>query len=163
MLHGELAQRPPAQYWPLSAGRYEVKPALQRFGTDFGNGGSDRQIFQIDQQFPHYRRIKLEVRSSAMDEYVLTHKYSEPVAAAVSGFIARRLATDHPTWFGLEQTSSGWKLHCDLTSECLVFDPQWRLVDTELAMGIAPRYISALDALACQVQEDLAVTVRLGW
>jgi hypothetical protein len=28
----------PARYFPIEPGRYEVKPGLFKFGTDFGNG-----------------------------------------------------------------------------------------------------------------------------
>jgi len=31
----------PARYFPLESGRYEVKPDLFKFGTDFGNGDAE--------------------------------------------------------------------------------------------------------------------------
>lgn len=31
-------------YFPLATGRYEVKPGLMPFGTDFGNGVLDQQV-----------------------------------------------------------------------------------------------------------------------
>jgi hypothetical protein len=34
-----------AYYFPLVHGRYEVKPRLVTFGTDFGNEAADRQVF----------------------------------------------------------------------------------------------------------------------
>jgi dimethylamine monooxygenase subunit A len=32
----------PARYFPIESGRYEVKPGLFKFGTDFGNGDAGR-------------------------------------------------------------------------------------------------------------------------
>jgi hypothetical protein len=68
--------------------------------------------------------------------------------------IADLLPEQHPLHFQLE-TGAGSKtaLHCGLTGETLSFDRHERLQNNA-------SYFDALDALACQVQEDLAVIRR---
>jgi len=107
----------PARYFPLESGRYEVKPGLFKFGTDFGNGDADKQVFQIDDQFPRYRTAKMEARQERLSKYFLTHDYRSATAARAARFIAEHL--------GVAETD--------------------------------------LDALAYQVQEDLAVIQRDGY
>ena len=150
--------RPPARYWPLKSGRYEVKPALQRFGTEFGNGSADHEVFQIDTQFELYRRTKMEARAVAMESHVLRQDYAESVAEAVNCFVAHRLVAEHSSWFELRCSEDRRILTCHLTGENLVFDLNWRLIDSVVSDLVHPGYISGFDALACQIQEDLAVT-----
>jgi dimethylamine monooxygenase subunit A len=77
---------PPARYFPIESGRYEVKPGLFKFGTDFGNGNADRQIFQIDDEFPRYHAAKLAARQERLSKYFQTHDYRERTAARVAQF-----------------------------------------------------------------------------
>jgi hypothetical protein len=65
----------PARYFPIESGRYEVKPGLFKFGTDFGNGDADRQVFQIDDQFPRYHAVKLAARQEQLSKYYQPHDY----------------------------------------------------------------------------------------
>ena len=124
---------PPARYFPLANGRYEVKPGLSRFGTNFGNSAADRRVFQIDDQFAQYRAGKLAARVERLGKYFATHELKPAVAAVVTGFLAERLVTDYPDLF----TRQGDRLRCALTDET---------VDA-----------GDLDALAGQIQEDFAV------
>lgn len=93
---------------------------------------------------------------------MLAHNDAERVARAVARFIAHRLSTEHPRWYHLHQTDGGRQLNCDLTGEQLVLDDRWRLDPARSDSQVSPPYVSVLDALACQVQEDLAVTCRQG-
>jgi len=102
----------PARYFPIESGRYEVKPGLFKFGTDFGNGDADRQVFQRDDEFPGYHAAKMAARQERLSKYYQTHDYRPATAARVARFMDMG-ATD-------------------------------------------------LDALACKVQEDLAVIQRDG-
>jgi hypothetical protein len=77
---------PPARYFPIETGRYEIKPGLFKFGTDFGNGNADRQIFQIDDEFPRYHAAKLAARQERLSKYFQTHDYRERTAARVAQF-----------------------------------------------------------------------------
>jgi hypothetical protein len=123
-------------YFPFSCGRYEVKPGLFRFGKPLGGGRADNHVFQLDEAFAHYRERKLASRAERLTKYFQTHLLSRDVEAAVAEFIVRRLTLEHPDLFRLE----GRTMACALTGECLTFDSG-----------------GAVDTLACEIQEDLAV------
>jgi hypothetical protein len=150
---------PPAFYFPPRDGRYEVAPGLVRFGKDFGNGEADRHVFQIDSDFEAYRRKKVIARAKRLGRYFCTASLTEEVAAAVARFITRRLASEHPAWFTLREFDAAGHttLTCVLTGDVLTFDADMWLVSSESPGAPEPPYTCALDALACQVQEDLAV------
>ena len=154
------AGRDQAQYFPLSKGIYDVKPGLITFGTDLGNGAADRQLFQIDDYHAAYRNAKLAAREERLGKYYQVHGYSKLLARTLAAFVAARLALEHPQAFALHTEGDGVLLHCHLSGERLQFDGEWQLADESTQPERGPAYVSALDALACQLQEDLAVVCR---
>lgn len=150
-----------ACYFPLSSGRYEVKPGLMPFGTDFGNGLLDRQVFQLDDHFPHYRQMKLLARAERLSKYYQTCNYSETVAGAIVQMIVDRLVQEHPRSFWVEPLGEDeFALHSRLTGERICLNLDGQLLQAMGEDSVMPPYRSALDALAAQVQEDLAVICR---
>jgi hypothetical protein len=146
-----------ARYFPPENGLYEVRPGLYPFGASFGNGEADGHVFQVDATFEHYRETKLRARSERLSKYCLTCNYTPAVAGEVANFILRRLTQEHPESFRLEERGNGLRaLRCALTDEVLTFDGDGNLMQAE-ARHASPPYVSALDALASQAQEDLAV------
>ena len=127
----------PPFYFPLRHGRYDVAPGLNRFGKDLGGSPADQKLFQFDRTFPHFRTEKLASRAEDLGKYVCFSDLPSETLADAIAFIARRLAAEHPSLF--HETRGG--LHCALTGETIALEP------TD----------AALDALACQVQEDLAI------
>src|SRR5436190_15319758 len=81
----------PARYFPIESGRYEVKPGLFKFGTDFGNGDADRQVFQIDDKFPRYHAAKMAARKEQLSKYFQTNDYQEKTVKRVARFIREHL------------------------------------------------------------------------
>lgn len=152
---------PPARYCPWHTGRYEVAAGLRPLGVDLGHGARDGQVFHLDRDWPRYRAGKLAARRARFDEHVGTHRLPSPLAAAVAGWIAGRLATEHPDWFRLRTVGGVRVVEAALTGETLHFGPEWELLDAGPEQPDPP-YRDALDALACQVQADLAVTCRDG-
>jgi len=152
-----------ASYFPLSSGIYEIKPGLHNLGQDFGNGEADKRLFQIDRNFPHYRRVKLAAREERLSKYFLTAHLTIPMESAVGQFVTQRLLAEYPYLFKLEPGPAGTRvLHCALTGERLVLGDDWRLRKAVYARGnVDPPYLSIIDALAMQIQEDLAL-VSLG-
>jgi hypothetical protein len=141
-------------YFPPSVGRYEVKPGLVRFGKPLGGGEADEHVFQIDATFPRFRANKLAARAERLGKYVQTHELDPRVERRAVNFIVGRLLQEHPGLFSLDRGT----LSCAVTGERLHFDGNFELRDVEAREDIiAPPYQSALDALASQVQEDLAV------
>jgi hypothetical protein len=148
-----------ACYFPLTNGRYEVKPGLVRFGTDFGNQESDQQVFQIDEQFAHYRQVKQLARKERLSKYFQTSNFSKELERTIAQFITNRLTQEYPQWFQLKQQSNDLILQSQLTQEILRFNQEFELQRVETQKESID-YISTLDALANQVQEDLTIVCR---
>ncbi|HXI20530.1 MAG TPA: heme-dependent oxidative N-demethylase subunit alpha family protein [Gemmatimonadales bacterium] len=147
-----------ARYYPPSSGKYEVKPGLMPLGTDYGNGAADGLTFQCDAGFAVYRKVKQAARRERLGKYYQIHEISPEISGAVCRFIARRLAEEHPGCFALDERGREMALRCGLTGETLRFDPEMRTVSGGDA---DPPYADPFDALAAQVQEDLAVVRRV--
>jgi hypothetical protein len=148
----------PAKYFPIARGRYDVSPGLFQFGADFGNGEQDRRVFQIDVEFERYRQNKIEARQEDLAKYYRVERYAVAEGSAIAQFITTRLAKEYPQWISVERGDGSTTLSSVLTKENLVFDAKFNLIDVSCDGGaVAPAYVSALDALACQVPEDLAV------
>lgn len=147
----------PAAYFPPDRGRYEVAPGLYKLGHDFGNGARDGRIVQIDREWLRYRAAKLQARAERLEKYVCDA--AAPRARRAAAFqLLRRLLEEYPSLFRLERLpESAGRLHCALTGESLHIDGDLNLLG--VAGGEAePAYVDTLDALACQIQEDLAIT-----
>ncbi|MGA7799572.1 MAG: DUF3445 domain-containing protein [Gammaproteobacteria bacterium] len=147
----------PAHYFPLANGRYEVKAGFFRLGHDFGNGPADEHVFQIDRQFTRYRQEKLASRRERLSKYFVSDRPDPAALRAVAELIIQRLSREHPEYFRLAPTPEGWHLDCALTGDTLIFDRDLKLLAAEGVEARQPPYQSTLDALACQLQEDLAV------
>ena len=147
----------PASYFPLSDGRYRVSPGLFRFGTDFGNGDKDQHYFQIDSDFFDYRDNKLRARGERLGKYYCDELNEPPVLRRIHAHIIKRLSHEHPLLYELEIGSRAVGLHCHLTGEVLVFDKEYNFREALNSNYPSPVYQSGLDALACQLQEDIAV------
>ena len=152
-----------AYYFPLAHGRYEVKPGLVRFGTDFGNGNADRQVFQFDSSVAHYRQMKRLARAEQLSKYYQTHNYTNAVASAIARFIVHRLVQEHPQQFQLtSQTDGTLRVYSQLTEETLYLDAAYQLQQVQAVESVEPPYVSTFDALASQLQEDVTVVSRSG-
>ncbi|MBW4453409.1 MAG: DUF3445 domain-containing protein [Nostoc indistinguendum CM1-VF10] len=142
------------------SGRYEVKPGMMAFGSYFGNAQADQQVFQIDDNFAHYRQAKLLARGERLSKYYQTCNYSKTVAGAIARLIINRLTQEHPNYFYCEKSiDNTLKFHSQLTKETLYLDAELQLQQVEGSF-IVPAYASTLDALAAQVQEDLTIICR---
>lgn len=157
---------PPAIYFPLERAIYEVAPNLKPFGTEFGNGERDKKLFQLDTEFPRFRANKMECRSERLSKYFCTHNLSVEVETSACRFMSLRLVEDWPELFELKSQEGYLVLKCQLTNEELRFDRNWQWVGVQNS-SVNPPYVSGLDALCCQIQEDIALTSRVpgkeGW
>jgi hypothetical protein len=129
-------------YFPLRHGRYDVAPGLNRFGKDLGGGSADRHVFQIDRTFGQFRAAKLASRAEQVDRYFHTHALRDDVASDIIVFIAGRLVTEYPDHFYGQRSGDHIELRCRLTGDTV-------------PLNRSPPHL--LDAIACQVQEDLAI------
>lgn len=151
-----LSLSPPARYFPLEKGIYEVAPGLKTLGTDFGNGPAEARVFQLDREFARYRDNKDKCRKERLSKYFQLKLFEPEVERRVVSFIAKQLPIEHPELFRLEALSQGGhRLEALHTRESLLFDREWNWAG-------GPEYSHSLDALASQIQEDLAVVSRKG-
>ena len=141
----------PLDYFPAQSGRYEVKPGLFTLGKDFGHGQADGYFFQLDTQFAHYIANKRQACAEDKSRYVCFHNIKPATMAAASRFIMDKLLLDYPEHFSRQENQTDITLSCGLTGEELVFDTDCQLVSTDR------HYQNAFDALAMQIQEDLAL------
>ncbi|WP_427157058.1 heme-dependent oxidative N-demethylase family protein [Aliinostoc sp. HNIBRCY26] len=147
----------PPCYFPLMNGRYEVKPGMMAFGSCFGNGQTDQQVFQIDENFADYRQTKLLARAERLSKYYQSYNYSQTVAGAIARLIVERLTQEHPQYFDYQKsTANTFIFYSRLTNEKFYLDANWELQQVE-ASAVSPVYASTLDALAAQIQEDITV------
>lgn len=144
----------PAVYKPFLAGRYKVESGISKLGRDFGNGPADALVFQIDSEFQRFRDNLAGARADDLSKYYGETEGYEAVMGNVHSFVARRLAHEYPDCFALDRTSSSATLQCALTGDTLVFDGDFGFLESSDA-----DHVSGLDALASQIQEDLAVMV----
>ena len=146
----------PATYFPIRNGRYDTNPNLFRLGTDFGNGITDKRLFQLDSEFDTFRANKMACRAERYSKYVCVDDFSPAVEQAVISLIRQLLTQAYPVWFESIPRSDGTlEFHCGLTGDRLLFDQQDGLVQREDAV-----YTGPWDALCCQIQEDVAVVRR---
>lgn len=147
----------PAHYFPIQKARYSAGANLHRFGTDFGNGILDRQLFQFDTDYPRYRQNTLAARHESLDRYYCQASVAEHCLTAASKLVSQQLASEHPESFSLSRESNmTFILDCSLSDEQLRFDADWQLLAVS-GSSVQPGYRDAMDALASQVQEDITL------
>jgi hypothetical protein len=122
----------------------------------------DARLFQLDRQWADYRQEKMRVREERLEKYVCQDGLKKTVEQALVAQCLDRLPKEYPQYFRTQRREqSGWILHCDLTGEDLYFDQQWTYLHSKSSQCSTqypePQYISGMDALACQLQEDLAI------
>lgn len=146
---------PPAlEYFPVQGGPFEFKPSLRALQPE--PSAATERLLQIDTEWPHYRAEKLAARRERLDKYLCQHQLTPAVASRAVLHLIQQLRREYPDYFALEQQGERATLHCHLSGERLHFDSQLELSGCEGEP--APRYASALDALCCQIQEDIAIT-----
>lgn len=142
----------PAVYMPFMTGAYRVEAGLHPLQRSFGNDAADQLVFQFDSEFERFRDNGKRARTEGLNKYYVEEDFATGVERPIVSFIVQQLAMEHPMYFLLVKTVSGVSLECGLTGETLQFKEEFRWANNS-----SGRYVSALDALAAQVQEDLAV------
>lgn len=149
------------RYFPIDKGLYEVVPGLRPLGFDLGQGDFDKKIFQIDSQFPEFRRNKIECRKERLGKYFAKKELSAEVENGLVLFLIERLPSEYPGFFKLEKLEH-YKLQCLHTKDVITVSQDGKLVSFQAQEDVGPEVTNPIDALALQVPEDLALTSRDG-
>lgn len=144
----------PPRYLPFLKGLYEVAPGLSLLGADRGYGPVDAKLWQIDESFAHYQAEKTRARDENLDKYYPPHQLQDFELLPVIRLIASTLAREYPEHFKLSENEEVWRLECLLTDEILTFDDAY--FDRHNS-SLLYHYKDGLDALAGQIQEDIAI------
>ena len=142
----------PAVYTPFDSGTYKIAPGLIPLGRPLGNGLVDKLVFQFDREFDAFRKNTCEARADDIGKYYGVSEFTRSVQAAVLSYIVCQVAIEHPQCFTAEQRQGTTRLDCTQTSETLLFDQAFNLLPESDG-----DYASAFDAIASQVQENLAI------
>jgi len=140
-----------AKYFPLANGKYEVKPGLFSLKQDFGNQDQDNYIFQIDQQFSHYRQNKLNAHNESLAKYFCIDNFPNSLQH-ITHFIINTLCHEHPQFFTLLKNNKNLLFKCKLTNEDILLSNKYDLINSE-----SLNYTNLFDAVMMQVQEDIAI------
>lgn len=159
---------PEADYFPLADGQYRVRPDLHPLGHDFGNGAADRRILQLDRCFDDYRRQKNACRAENLQKYVCASELSGSELRALTDLLLRLMQDEYPDWFHYRREADGSRLQCRASGDVLLLDRDHALREMIPGPADGPVARDILDALACQLQEDLALVSgrdggRLHW
>jgi dimethylamine monooxygenase subunit A len=138
----------PARYLPFLAGGYSTAPGL----TVLANARTafDRQIFQADEHYARYIQNVEACRREGIQKYHLTERLPQECLQAVNKFLAGKMCEELPDIFTLKELNGSFLLENHKTQERVSWRDDWMRVDPS-------PYISLFDALASQVQEDLAI------
>ncbi len=117
----------------------------------------DQHVFQLDNQFQHYRQAKLSARGESLQKYYPPHNLPQPQQGLIANFIRQQLIQTYPHYFQYREQQQEYCLNCTLTGDILVFDRQGNYIHNAAAIPEAHSYIDAIDALSCQIQEDLCI------
>ncbi|MEZ0370568.1 MAG: heme-dependent oxidative N-demethylase subunit alpha family protein [Candidatus Sericytochromatia bacterium] len=133
------------RYTPFDTGRYEISPGLSHFRVAAGD--PQRRLLQLDREFPLYYANKQHCRSEQLQHHVLEADLKPETRRIVNRTLIEQLCGSYPDYFWLEAPGH---LHCRLSGELLCFTADFELQEH-------PVYLNLWDALAAQVQEDLAI------
>ena len=140
----------PLHYFPVSLNPFEFKTGLRLIKP--GNNAEDK-IFQIDTEWQQYRQAKMAARTERLDKYVCSRPLNPELETCITHFLLNQFTHEYPTLFELTHSYNKTKLLCRLSGDHLHFDQSLQLINNH-------KYQNALDALCCQVQEDLAIVER---
>ncbi len=161
---------PPADYFPIDTGRYEVHPGLKILGQQPVQGKIETNFLMIDGQYYAYLRAKRAARQECLNKYYRTHDLTDALARSVALWLMERMAGEYPAYFEATETQPGlWSftnrlvgLTARLDLVCL------RVQSTEPSEPLVPGggvyadvdFVGAdpVDFLVSQLQEDFAIT-----
>lgn len=153
-----LAKNP--VYFPIDRGVYEVTAGLKPLTSDLGHGVLDQKHFQLTEDFFSYRKNKIEALTERASKYICRHRLDPSTEASIALWICQRLVQEWPQIFALSESGSSRTLSCAHSKDRIVFDAEGSLIEFQTTDPLPVPLSNLLDAVALQIQEDLAITSR---
>lgn len=135
---------PPIRYTPFDAGTYAMSPGLSHLRVEPDD--PLRRLIQLDREYPAYRANKQACRAEQLSRYYLEQALPAPTRQRANRLLIEQLCASYPSLFWREDPH---RLVCRLSGERLSWGPDFDFSH--------PVYASLFDALAAQMQEDLAI------
>lgn len=146
----------PAFYFPISRSPFEFKTGLKKIENENYGHPNDQRIFQIDRNWPEYIAQKHAARDEDLHKYVKEKHLTEQTKKTVCRYLVEQLVKEYPSMFQLHATEQTIRLTNLYTTEEINFDTDYQLLYVVNPQTDTP-YESTLDALCCQIQEDLSI------
>jgi hypothetical protein len=135
------------KYLPFLTGTYSTAPGLSPMSKA---EGKEQFVFQIDDNYDHYIENKLACLKENIHKNFYEERLSSTTATAVNRYLVQQLLQEYPNQFKLQPSGNQFELINLKTDEHLFWRTDWKEIESE-------KYVSLLDGLCSQVQEDLAV------
>lgn len=136
------------RYLPFLDGKYSVAPAL--ISTQKTDSTDYKKVFQIDGSYKEYLSNKQDCREEDIYKYYIEKNLLPETIASVNQFIVHQLTNEYPAYFSLEQEDHNYFLNNNLLNSRLHWKEDWIQIEDSA-------FLSLFDALAAQVQEDMAI------
>lgn len=149
-------EKNPIVYFPISNSPFEFKTGLKKLENENHGHPNDQKIFQIDKQWADYLAQKQASRNENLHKYVKEKKLTEQTRNTVCQYLTEQLVAEYPSLFQLSKTEQGNRLTNLVTTEEIQLDGNFQLLYVINPQTDIP-YESALDALCCQIQDDLSI------
>ena len=148
----------PAHYFPPSNGKYEVKASLSRLDKSFGNP-QDKNVFQIDTQWPDYIGDKQQSREENLEKYYATADFDEDTRRAMITLMLNQMSEEYPDHFKVYKEKDGnFTIECQLNQTSACFTENFQLIKVKEGIQKTNRnYVDLFDFICSHIQEDVAV------
>lgn len=160
-----ILESPQPEYHPWSTGTFDARAGLFKLGQQKVAGESGQRIFLLDESVERAIANKRAIhRDRQLHRHYVAAALDPSVRRAFIEFVATQLVAEWPRVFGWKRETSifsnrllGWSARLDSVSGSVdVFERR----DGSLAHLADVEPVDAIDFLACNVAEDLAVWQR---
>lgn len=142
----------PEFYFPVSRNPFAFKTGLNKIS--FTQNTNKFKIFQIDADWNVYHQQKLKSRAEDLGKYIISYDFPSALNKSLCEFIIQTLLKQHSTIFSQKEKENLYCFKNEITNEEIYYDESFTLYSSNL--NPSPPYESLLDALCCQIQEDIS-------
>jgi len=141
------------KHLPFLNGQYSVAPALQPVRKI--DSSTRNNVFDIDEGYKEYGLNKQGCRDEDINKYYIEKSLARETVAKANKYIVQKLLSEYPEHFTLLQKGYDYVFINNLQQNKLQWKEDWIRIEDN-------KYVNLFDALANQVQEDLAICQLYG-